>query len=67
MAPVAGFGKARQWLSDNDPQDHRYVELYSWILGWGEKVEVLEPVEIRGKIVKTAKAILNVYKENKDL
>ena len=43
------------------------VELYSWILGWGEKVKVLEPVEIREKIVKTAKAVLDVYKENKDL
>jgi len=43
------------------------VELRSWILGWGEKVEVLEPAEIREKIVKTAKAMLNVYKENKDL
>jgi len=43
------------------------VELRSWILGWGEKVEVLEPDEIREKIVKTAKAMLDVYKENKDL
>lgn len=38
------------------------MELRSWILGWGEKVEVLEPVEIREKVIKTAKAILDVYK-----
>lgn len=39
------------------------VELYSWILGWGEKVEVLEPAELRQKIVETAKAMLEVYHE----
>ena len=43
------------------------VDLYSWILSWGDRVEVLEPVEIREKIVKTARAMLDVYKENKDL
>jgi predicted DNA-binding transcriptional regulator YafY len=39
------------------------VELYSWILGWGEKVEVLEPVELRQRIIETAKAMLDVYRE----
>jgi predicted DNA-binding transcriptional regulator YafY len=39
------------------------VELYSWILGWGEKVEVLEPAELREEIVKTVKAMLDFYKE----
>jgi len=37
------------------------IELYSWILGWGEDVEVLEPAELRQKVVKTAKALLGVY------
>ena len=37
------------------------IDLYSWILGWGEEIEVLEPVELRENIVKTAKALLNVY------
>lgn len=37
------------------------VELYSWILGWGEKVEVLEPEELRQDIIDTAKAMLDVY------
>ena len=37
------------------------VELYSWILGWGEKVEVLEPEELRRKIVNTSKAMLDIY------
>jgi len=39
------------------------VELYSWILGWGEKVKVLEPAELRQSIVDVAKAMLEVYKE----
>jgi predicted DNA-binding transcriptional regulator YafY len=39
------------------------VELRSWIMQWGEKVEVLEPAEIREKMVNTAEAILDVYKK----
>jgi len=39
------------------------VELYSWILGWGEKVKVLEPEELRQNIIETAKAMLEVYEE----
>lgn len=39
------------------------VELYSWIMGWGEKVEVLEPKELRREIVRTAKAMMGVYKK----
>jgi predicted DNA-binding transcriptional regulator YafY len=39
------------------------VELYSWILKWGEKVEVLEPEELRQDIIETAKAVLEVYSE----
>ena len=38
-------------------------EFYSWILGWGEKVEVLEPQEIRKAVIDTAKKIQKVYKE----
>ena len=36
-------------------------ELCSWILGWGWRVEVLEPVELRQDIIETAKAMLDVY------
>ena len=39
------------------------VDLYSWILRWGEKVEVLEPKELRQDIIETARAILEVYKK----
>ena len=39
------------------------VELYSWILGWGEKVEVLEPAELRQDIIETARDMLKVYHE----
>ena len=39
------------------------VELYSWILGWGGKVEVLDPEEVRHHIIETAKAMLDVYQQ----
>ena len=41
------------------------VDLFSWILGWGEKVEVLEPPEIRKTIIETAEAICEVYKRTR--
>jgi len=43
------------------------VELYSWILGWGGKVEVLEPEEVRHYIIEAAKAMLDVYNQNNNL
>ena len=39
------------------------VDLYSWILSWGEKVEVLEPEELRQDVIDSAKAMLDVYEE----
>ncbi|MDM8000141.1 MAG: transcriptional regulator [Dehalococcoidia bacterium] len=39
------------------------VELRSWILGWGEKVEVLEPKELREAVRETAKAVAALYRE----
>jgi len=39
------------------------VDLYRWILNWGEKVEVLEPAELRKDIINTAKAMLDLYRE----
>ena len=39
------------------------VDLYSWILSWGNRVEVLEPLEIRRDISNTAKDVLNIYEK----
>jgi predicted DNA-binding transcriptional regulator YafY len=39
------------------------TELVGLILSWGEKVEVLEPEELRQNIIETARAILEVYKK----
>ena len=39
------------------------VELYSWIMGWGEKVEVLDPKELRSEVIRTAKAMLDIYRK----
>jgi predicted DNA-binding transcriptional regulator YafY len=41
---------------------HITSELYAFILGWGEKVEVLEPRELRDRIAKMAEATVEVYK-----
>jgi len=38
-------------------------ELLSWILGWGEKVEVLEPLGIRQSVITTVEAMRAVYRE----
>jgi len=37
------------------------VDLYSWILGWGEKIEVLEPPELRKEVMRTAEKMLGIY------
>ncbi|MBI2831938.1 MAG: WYL domain-containing protein [Chloroflexi bacterium] len=36
-------------------------EFCSWILGWGEKVEVLEPDSLKRAVAETAVAMLGVY------
>jgi predicted DNA-binding transcriptional regulator YafY len=37
------------------------IELFRWILWWGEDVEVLEPREIRDTVIETAEALREVY------
>ena len=37
------------------------VDLYSWILRWGEKVEVLEPEGLRERVARTGQAMSNLY------
>jgi len=39
------------------------VDLHSWILGWGEKVEVLEPEGLREEVMETAKAMVKNYRK----
>jgi predicted DNA-binding transcriptional regulator YafY len=39
------------------------VDLYSWILGWGEKIEVLEPEELREEVMNTAKKMMEIYQK----
>jgi predicted DNA-binding transcriptional regulator YafY len=36
-------------------------EFLSWILGWGEKLEVLDPLEIREEVLATVKAVAKLY------
>lgn len=42
------------------------VDLYSWIMGWGEMVEVLEPKELREEVAKTAKRMVRVYQKRQE-
>jgi predicted DNA-binding transcriptional regulator YafY len=41
------------------------VQLESFILGWGDKVEVLEPRELRQRIAKTAQSTADLYGKKK--
>ncbi|MBI4331404.1 MAG: WYL domain-containing protein [Chloroflexi bacterium] len=41
------------------------VQLTSFILGWGEKVEVLAPAELRQEVARTAAATSRVYRKKK--
>jgi len=43
------------------------VELETFILGWGEKVEVLEPEELRERVGETVRAMLDIYKQGRGL
>jgi len=39
------------------------VDLYTWILGWGEKIEVLEPKGLREEVMGTAKKMVKIYRK----
>jgi len=39
------------------------VDLYSWIMGWGEQVEVLEPKELREEVAETAENMVKLYEK----
>jgi len=43
------------------------VEFYSWILGWGARVEVLEPEELRREVLETAKEMVKAYQRKSKL
>ena len=38
--------------------------IYRWLLSFGDKVEVIEPVALRAEIVKTAKNLMKVYEHD---
>lgn len=39
------------------------MELQAWILGWGEKAEVLEPASLRRSIAATTREMLRIYRK----
>jgi predicted DNA-binding transcriptional regulator YafY len=38
-------------------------ELITWILGWGQKVEVLEPAGLRKELLETAEKMVKIYQK----
>ncbi len=38
-------------------------ELISWIMGWGQYLEVLEPKTLRNEVIKRTREILNKYRD----
>lgn len=36
-------------------------EFISWVMGWGDKVRVLEPEELKEEVIQRSKAILKIY------
>ena len=38
------------------------VEFIRWVVGWGEKVEVMEPKKLKREIIDSAKAVLEIYR-----
>jgi predicted DNA-binding transcriptional regulator YafY len=38
-----------------------YIHIRSWIMKWGDEVEVIEPETLRNQIRDTAQSILNIY------
>jgi predicted DNA-binding transcriptional regulator YafY len=41
------------------------LELVTWILGWGEKVEVLDPKELRAEVARIAKKTAGIYMKHR--
>jgi len=37
------------------------VELFAWIMGWGDMVEVLEPAKLRKRVLAAARSMVNIY------
>ena len=38
-------------------------EFYNWVLGWGEEIEVLSPIDVRNNLIEMAKRTLGIYRE----
>ena len=45
---------------DRPRHERHTVEFYSWVMGWGEKVEVLESEDLRDGVIGAAKAVMDV-------
>ncbi|MGI6669687.1 MAG: helix-turn-helix transcriptional regulator [Acetivibrionales bacterium] len=55
---IAGDGRLKVTF-----QMHVTTWLYGFLLGYGDKIEVLEPAELRDKIKNMAKSICEAYEK----
>ncbi len=39
-------------------------EIAWWVMTWGDEAEVLEPKELRERVIETARKMVEVYQEN---
>jgi len=41
------------------------ADFRSWVLGWGDEVEVIEPIRLREEIIKINESVRNIYKKGR--
>lgn len=61
--PSQGFEKQKDGSTIMTLLVNDTYEFFSWLMGWGEKVEVLEPKEIRDRIIETVETMRDLYKK----
>ena len=57
----AGLGDPASRYRDPDPRVGVAPDLESWILGWGDHAEVIEPVDLRERISETIRSMAAKY------
>ncbi len=41
------------------------LDFRDWVMGWGDKVKVLEPESLRSEIIKISKSLVKMYRDEK--
>ena len=51
------------WSANVNEPARITTDFRSWILGWGDEVEVIEPAELRDEIIRINQSVRNMYEE----